>query len=67
MRKVEQCNLRAATPYPMPFRPMHPLILITVAVFDTLGKIVGMNSQIVSVSDGSVGIGFALPIETLTA
>jgi serine protease Do len=35
--------------------------------FDTSGKVVGVNSMIISPSEGSVGIAFAIPAETVRA
>lgn len=35
------------------------------ALLDSRGRIVGMNTQIASTSGGSVGIGFAVPIDTI--
>jgi len=35
--------------------------------FDVTGKVIGVNSAIVSPTGGSVGIGFAIPAETVKA
>ncbi|GIR68576.1 MAG: hypothetical protein CM15mP73_3970 [Hyphomicrobiales bacterium] len=36
-------------------------------LFNTNGKVIGINSAIISTTGGSVGIGFAIPSKTATA